>query len=67
MYSENVQSFQLMLMKPLMMAKTGQNMQDNLYIHNRLVTSGGIYTFYIYKLVYYFNEGNILIFDTLHL
>jgi hypothetical protein len=34
-------------MKPLMMVKTGWNIRGNLYIHNNLVTSKGIYTFYI--------------------
>jgi hypothetical protein len=37
----------MLSMKPLMIVKTGQNMWGNLYIHNNLVTSEGIYTFYI--------------------
>jgi hypothetical protein len=42
----NVQCFLLITMKPLMMAKTGRNMQHNLCIHNKLGTSEGIlYTF----------------------
>jgi hypothetical protein len=51
MYCEYIQCFQLMLMKFLMMTYTGRNMLGNLCIHNKLVTSEGIYTFYIHSLL----------------
>jgi hypothetical protein len=43
MYCEYVQCFQLMLMTPLMVTKTGQHMQGNLCIHNELVIWRNIY------------------------
>jgi hypothetical protein len=50
MYCEYVQGFQLMLMKPLTMAKKGRNMYGNLCIHNKLVISEGIYILFAYIL-----------------
>jgi hypothetical protein len=38
-------------MKSLMMANTGRNMYGNLCIHNKLVTSEGMYTGRIFTLL----------------
>jgi hypothetical protein len=57
MYCEYVQCFQLMLIKPLMMVKTGRNMLGNLCIYNELVTSEGIYIYILFAYIVYVVTG----------